>query len=88
MICIIPIKIVQANETFVNHSNKESSYISSEIEIPIFGYKLDVKQENPIERDDWATLIIHRNHEKSLDIEIQTKFGNFHYDNLILEEEL
>lgn len=88
MIYIVPIKLIQTNEIIVNQINKESIHLSSETEIPIFGYKLDINLKNSIERDDLATLKIYQHNEKSLDIEINTKFGNFRYDNLILNEEL
>ena len=79
---------VKTNEIVINQINKESIHINSETEIPIFGYKLDINLKNPIERDDYATLKIYQYKEKSVDIEINTKFGNFRYANLILDEEL
>lgn len=85
---MIPLTPVKTNEIVINQINKESNSVSSVTEIPIFGYKLDLNLKNPIERDDYATLKIYQNTEKSLDIEINTKFGKFRYDNLILETEL
>ncbi|MFX0059476.1 MAG: hypothetical protein ACFE85_15515 [Candidatus Hodarchaeota archaeon] len=85
---MVPIKLINIKDKNYNQIDNLSVNLSSEIEIPIFGYKFTVELENPIERDDNARLRIVKYNKVSLDLEIQTKFGIFYYDKLMFEEEI
>ncbi len=75
------------NENLVLGSNTLEQLINLTSNFQIFGYKLIASNVNPFERDETGLLEITLQDKALVDIKIYTKFGNFVYNRLSIEEE-
>ena len=75
------------NENLVLGSDTLEQLVDLTSTFQIFGYKLIATNNNPFERDETSLLEITLQDKLLVDIKIYTKFGDFVYNSLSIEEE-
>jgi hypothetical protein len=57
-------------------------------EFPVFGYELKIEERNPIVWDNCALVKINQKELNLLDIDLNLKFGDYHYSNVPIKGNL
>lgn len=78
---------VQGGRSEIYKIERTTVDIDLSSEIPIFGYRLNPKNDIPIERDEEGVLKIQQNAKGTVDIYVSTKFREFLYAEIKVEKE-